>query len=326
MNKPKKANGKIIVTGAAGAIGSHVAEALRKEGHEVVGIDMVNDYYSPSIKEITIVDLKKAGIPVVRRNIAKDDLSDILEGTEVIFHFAAQPGISATTPFEQYMENNIVATHKLLEAARNLKSLKLFVHISTSSVYGARADSDETAEPKPTSNYGVTKLAAEQLALSYARDKGLLVTVLRLFSVYGERERPEKLYHKVIRCVLENAPFTLHEGSEHHRRSYTHVSDIVKACLLVIKKIDKVRGEIFNIGTDKTMTTGEGLAIIEKITGKKILIKTVPRRAGDQLETAAQIDKARKILGYKPTMRPQEGLRRQVEWYKKKLHKSGNKG
>lgn len=316
---------KIIVTGAAGAIGSHVAEVLSKEGYEVVGIDVVTDYYAPAIKEITITDLKKAGIPVIRRNIANEALDDVLSGAEIIFHFAAQPGISATTPFEKYVENNIVATHKLLEAAARLNTLKLFIHISTSSIYGARADSDETAEPKPTSYYGVTKLASEQLALSYWREKSLPVTVLRLFSVYGERERPEKLYHKVIRCVFENKPFTLHEGSELHRRSYTHVLDVVKACLLVVKKIDKARGEIFNIGTDKTITTGEGIAIIEKITGKKILIQKVPRRAGDQLETAAQIDKARAILGYKPTMRPEEGLKRQVLWYKKKLHKSGNK-
>jgi len=317
---------KIIITGAAGAIGSHVTEAFKKKGHEVIGIDAVTDYYSIDIKEITISDLKKSGIPVVRKNLAQDNVSDVLKGAHVIFHFAAQPGISATTSFEKYVENNIVATYKLLEAASKVEGLKLFIHISTSSIYGALADSDETAEPKPTSYYGVTKLAAEQLALSYWREKGLPVSVLRLFSVYGERERPEKLYHKVIRNIYRDEQFTLHEGSELHRRSYTHVSDIVKACLLVAAKIDKAKGEIFNIGNDKTITTGDGLSLIEKITGKKIQVKKVPRRAGDQLETEAKIDKARKILGYKPTMAPLAGLRLQVEWYKKKLHKPANKG
>ncbi len=317
----KTSKKKIVVTGAAGAIGSHVAEALKKENHDVVGIDILTDYYSPEIKEINISDLEKAGITIVRKNIATEDLSDVLNGAQVIYHFAAQPGISATTSFEKYLENNIVATHKLLDAARKLKSLELFVHISTSSVYGAHADSDETAEPRPTSFYGVTKLAAEQLTLSYARDKGLPVVVLRLFSVYGERERPEKLYHKVIRNILNNESFTLHEGSELHRRSYTHVADVVDACLLVLERVDAVTGEIFNIGTDKTITTGEGLALIEKIMGKKIKYKKVPPRPGDQIETAAKIGKARKILGYDPKVSPEEGLKREVEWYKNKIHK-----
>ena len=316
---------KILVTGAVGAVGSHVALALKKSGHEVIGLDAFTDYYDVAIKEITASDLKRASIDIIRKNLAHDDISSDLEGVEIVYHFAAQPGISASTPFQNYLENNIIATQKLLEAVVRSSTLKLFVHISTSSIYGARADSDETAEPKPTSVYGVTKLAAEQLALAYARDKGLPVTVLRLFSVYGERERPEKLYHKVIQNVLNDEPFTLYEGSEKHVRSYTHVSDIVDACLLVLEKIEKVRGEIFNIGTDKTMTTGEGLAIIEELLGKKIIKNVVPKRAGDQLETSAKIDKARKILGYDPKIMPKEGLRRQIDWYKEKLHKRLNK-
>ena len=311
---------KIVVTGAAGALGSHVAEAFKKDGHDVVGIDVFTDYYSPKIKEITEADLAKAGISILRKNLATDDVEGVLADASVMFHFAAQPGISASTPFEKYVENNVTATHKLLEAAKKLSNLKLFVQVSTSSVYGAKADSDEAAEPKPTSYYGVTKLASEQLALSYFRDKGVPVTALRLFSVYGERERPEKLYHKVIRSVMNDEPFSLCEGSEHHKRSYTHVSDVVGACLLVVKNPEKAIGEIFNIGSDTIITTGEGLALIEKITGKKIKYKKVPRRPGDQLETAAKIDKARKILGYNPKVGPEEGLRRQVKWYLEKIH------
>jgi nucleoside-diphosphate-sugar epimerase len=316
---------KILVTGAAGALGSHVAEALKKNSHDVVGLDAFTDYYDVAIKEITASDLKRVGIDIIRKNLARDDISSALDGVEVVYHFAAQPGISSSTSFEKYLENNIVATERLLEAVAKVPTLRLFVFISTSSIYGARADSDETAEPKPTSIYGVTKLAAEQLALAYARDRGLPVTALRLFSVYGERERPEKLYHKVIKNVLNDEPLTLYEGSENHVRSYTHVSDVVDACLLVLSKIALVKGEIFNIGTDKTITTGEGLALIEEILGKKIMRKKVPKRAGDQLETSAQIDKARKILGYDPKVAPKEGLRREVEWYKQKLHKKGNK-
>ncbi|MBI5134482.1 MAG: NAD-dependent epimerase/dehydratase family protein [Candidatus Taylorbacteria bacterium] len=310
---------KILVTGAAGAIGSHVAEAFKRAGHDVLGLDAVTDYYSPKIKEITIADLGRSGIEVVRLDLSSDDLAFALEGVEAIYHFAAQPGISASTAFEAYVKNNIIATHRLLEAAGKVPSLRIFVHISTSSVYGAKADSDEATEPKPTSHYGVTKLASEQLALSYFRDKGLPVAVLRLFSVYGERERPEKLYHKVIRNVLRGEPLTLYDGSERHIRSYTHVSDVVDACSIVLAKAALVRGEIFNIGSDKTITTGEGLALIERIIDKKIAFKRMPRRAGDQIETSARIDKARRILGYDPKVSPEEGLRREVAWYREKI-------
>src|SRR6185436_17280051 len=137
-------------------------------------------------------------------DLVTEDVSHLLTGTDFIFHLAAQPGISASTPFENYLNNNIVATQKLLDQARGVTTLQGFIHASTSSVYGKHANSDETSEPKPTSHYGVTKLAAEQLALSYHRESGLPVTVLRFFSVYGERERPEKLYHKLIKAMHED--------------------------------------------------------------------------------------------------------------------------
>lgn len=311
---------RILVTGVAGAIGSHVAEHFSKLGHEVIGVDILTPYYDREIKEINLADVVASGVKVHIADLATDDLDHLLRGIDIIFHFAAQPGISAVTPFEDYVRNNITATHRLLEAALKVPEIKGFVHISTSSVYGARASDDETIEPKPTSFYGVTKLAAEQLALSYYRELGLPVVVLRLFSVYGERERPEKLYHKLIRSMLEDREFTLYEGSEYHVRSYTHVADIVKACDLVVKNIDRAVGEIFNIGSDKTVTTGEGIKTIERIIGKPARLVVVPRRLGDQAETAAQIEKARRVLGYSPTVSVEEGLARQVKWFKEKLH------
>ncbi len=311
---------RVLVTGVVGAVGSHVAEALARIGHEVIGIDAFTNYYDPAIKELTARELEAQGIRIVRSDLVTDDLSPHLSGVEAIYHFAAQPGISASTTFDEYLRNNIIATHRLVEAARLVPSLSLFVHISTSSVYGREAVGDEETVPKPTSHYGVTKLAAEQLVLAAHRDRGLPATVLRLFSVYGERERPEKLYHKLIRSALTKKPFTLYEGAREHRRSYTHVSDVVDACLRVLSSRDVVCGEIFNIGTDETMTTGEGLAIIESLLGP-IEYTLVPKRAGDQVETAANITKARTLLGYAPKMSAREGLRREVEWCRRLLHK-----
>ncbi len=311
---------KILVTGVAGAIGSHVAERLAQMGHDVIGIDSLTDYYHRAIKETNLSDVKESGVKVFLSDLSVDDISETMPDIEVIYHFAAQPGISASTSFDLYVKNNIIATHRLLEKAMELSALKVFVHISTSSIYGARAQGDETTEPKPTSYYGVTKLTAEQLAMSYHRELHLPVTVLRLFSVYGERERPEKLYHKLIKSILEGKTFPLHEGSEHHVRSYTHVEDIVNACVLVLDNFDKAIGEIFNIGNDKTITTGEGIRALEEILGGKANLIIMPRRTGDQAETAANIKKARETLGYNPKIDISEGLFRQVKWHKDKLH------
>lgn len=311
---------KILVTGVAGAIGSHVAEHFARLGHEVVGADVLTDYYDRAIKEINLEDVAASGVKIHLCDLAVDDIDHLMKGVAVVFHFAAQPGISASTPLEIYVRNNIIATHRLLEASRKVPGLQGFVHISTSSVYGSVAYGDEGSEVKPTSYYGVTKLAAEQLALAYHRSYGLPVTVLRLFSVYGPRERPEKLYHKLIKSILEDKDFTLHEGSEHHVRSYTYIDDIVHACDLVVKNLNLAIGEIFNIGTDQTVTTGEGIKVIERLLGKPARLVVAPRRPGDQKETGANIGKVRRMLGYNPVTGIEEGLAGQVVWYKDKLH------
>jgi len=314
-------NMKILVTGVAGAIGSHLAERLLELDHEVIGIDALTPYYSTLIKKMNALDVEAKGVKMFYQNLAEDNLSRALEGVEVIFHLAAQPGISASTPFEDYVVNNIIATHRLLEAAKKLSSLKMFLYASTSSIYGVRAGGDEETEPKPTSHYGVTKLASEQLALSYYRDEGLPVSVLRFFSVYGERERPDKFYYKLIKAIHDDTEVPFFEGSEYHRRSYTYVSDIIDGCILVLHNLEKVIGEIFNIGGDQVITTAEGIKIVEKIIGKKAKLKMLPRRSGDQFETVANIEKIKKFLGYNPKISFRDGLERQVDWYAKKIHK-----
>lgn len=308
-----------LVTGCAGFIGSHLAERLVALGHSLRGIDCFTDYYARSLKELNVHQLKEAGVDFQPLDLAQDDLRAAVRDVEVVYHLAAQPGISATTTFQTYMQNNVTATYRLLEAVKTLPSFRCFVNISTSSVYGADATGDETSEPKPTSYYGVTKLAAEQLALAYTRDQGVPTCSLRLFSVYGPRERPEKLYPKLIRCILEDKEFPLHEGSERHLRSFTYVGDIVDGMIAVLQKLDKCIGEIFNIGTDAAITTGEGIRIVEDIIGKSAKFARKPKRAGDQLKTHANIEKARRVLGYNPTTTPREGLAKEVEWFRQNI-------
>ena len=313
---------RILVTGAAGAIGSHVAERLCREGHEVIAVDSFTDYYDRKIKELNAATVRAAGADFRNIDLATDDLSSAVDGVEVVFHLAAQPGISVTTPFEKYLRNNIIATERLLSEAEKNKSLKAFINFGTSSIYGAYANGDEKTEPKPTSNYGATKLAAEQLVLSRHRNHGFPALSLRIFSVYGERERPEKLYHKLTKAILEDTEFPLYENARGMTRSYTYVGDIVDGCMLVLQNLDSCIGEIINLGNDATHTTGKGIDLIEEILGKKARFKIVPPRPGDQKETSADIAKAKRLFGYKPKVSLADGLAREVEWYIKHIHKN----
>ena len=310
---------KILVTGAAGFIGSHLAEKLAELGHDVAGVDCFTDYYSRKLKELNAADVKAKGVRFAETDLATDALDEALAGVEIVYHCAAQPGISDQVPFEDYVRNNLVATQRLAEAAMDAPALALFVNVSTSSVYGKHAIDPEDAAPKPTSYYGVTKLAAEQLALSYHRQKGFPACSLRLFSVYGPRERPEKLYPRLIGCILTDAPFPLYEGSREHSRSYSYIDDIVQGFVAVLDHVDECVGEIFNIGSDIETTTGAGIDIVERILGRKARIAQRPARKGDQLRTHANIDKARRVLGYNPYTRPEEGLRAEVDWYRERI-------
>ena len=161
---------KILVTGAAGFIGSHLSEKLVDLGHDVVGLDAYTPYYNPELKIQNTQDLSKKGIEVITADLAEDDLTQIVAGKDVIYHLAAQPGISAHTPFETYLRNNIIATQNLIKTVYDVGDISFFVNIATSSIYGSHAIGDESSAPEPTSHYGVTKLAAEQLIMALNRD------------------------------------------------------------------------------------------------------------------------------------------------------------
>lgn len=311
---------KILVTGAAGFIGSHTAEFFSNEGHQVYGIDNFSSYYNPALKKLNLADVEKAGVTFIEADIISNLKEKLPTDFDYVFHFAAQPGISATTSLEEYVQNNIFATQNLLDWVKETSpNLKLFVNIATSSIYGKEATLPETALPKPVSFYGTTKLAAEQLALGEQRAGKLNACSLRLYSVYGPRERPEKLYTKLIKSIYDQTEFPLFEGSEKHSRSFTYVGDIVKGMATVIGKERKINGEIINIGSDVEYTTQQGIELIEKIIGLKAKIKVTPPRPGDQLRTTALIDKARKLLSYKPETSFEVGLEKQVDWYREKF-------
>lgn len=308
---------KILVTGAAGFIGSHTAERLQHLGHDVIGVDNFCPYYSVDLKRLNAKSLTDVGVTIIEKDLRDADLYNVLPlDVDYIFHFAAQPGISSSSTFEDYFSNNIIATKNLVDYALQCEQLKLFVNIGTSSIYGLEATYPEDVAVKPASHYGVTKLAAEQLVLQKSREDQFKACSLRLYSVIGPRERPEKMYTKLIDLGLKDEAFPLYEGSDTHLRSFTYVGDIVDGVVSVIGNEDKVNGEIFNLGTEVEHTTQEGIEAVEKVLGKKIKLNVIPKRAGDQLRTKANIDKARRLLNYNPQTTLLESVKSQVDWFK----------
>ncbi len=307
---------RVLITGVAGFIGSHMAEKLVDLGYQVTGIDNFSDYYNVSLKRQNAEILRKKGVLVLEKDLRNpEDYEDLTQDFNFVFHFAGHPGISASSSFDDYFSNNVYATELLLNFSLQNKNLKHFFNIGTSSIYGREATFKETEMPRPVSNYGVSKLAAEQLVLSLARSEKIKASSLRLYSVYGPRERPDKLYTKLIQCASNDEEFPLFEGSEEHLRSFTYVGDIVDGIARALENFEKLNTEIINLGSEEEFSTRDGIHFIEEILGKKIRIKHLPRRPGDQLRTRAKIEKAREFIGYDPKISLYEGLEKQVEWY-----------
>ena len=309
----------ILVTGAAGFIGSHLAERLLQSGHRVRALDALTHTYSAALKTLTLRQLQSRGATVFKIDLAADDLHDALDGVDIAFHLAGQPGISASLPFDVFARNNILATARLLDALHRNAGLKGFINVSTSSVYGVDATGDESTATAPTSSYGVTKLAAEQLVLARAREGSLTACSLRLYSVYGPRERPEKLYTRLIASLLEDREFPLFVGSLEHQRSFTYVADVVEGMIAAMNHIDACNGEIFNLGAETSITTREAIHAAETLIGRQARMVIQPKRPGEQWRTQANIAKARQRLGYAPRHTLREGLAAQIAWYRTEI-------
>jgi nucleoside-diphosphate-sugar epimerase len=311
---------KILITGVAGFIGSHLSECLAKHGHEVVGIDNLSDYYDVKLKQDNVECIKKAGVHFIKADLQiPDEYSNIGNDFDFIYHLAAQPGLSKDLTFESYLNNNVVATKTLIEFTKAQKQLKHFFYISTSSVYGKYATVSEEVAPQPISTYGITKLAAEQMVLSESRQHHFRASSYRLYSVYGPRERPDKLFTKLIYCGLNDLKFPLFEGSFKHERSFTYVDDIVNALVNTLIVHNILDGEIINLGHFQKNSTQDGILIVERLLKKHIQIEVLAPRDGDQQQTQANIGKAKLLLNYHPKTSFEAGIRQQIEWYKSKI-------
>ena len=308
-----------IVTGVAGFIGSHLAQALLKQGANVIGIDQFNDYYDRQIKQNNISVLKQySGFKPIEANIQDLDWRQLLQSVEIVYHQAAQAGVRASwgRDFHHYTERNINATQVILEGAKQVPSLQRIVYASSSSIYGnaVTMPTPETLCPQPVSPYGITKLAGERLCWLYQQNFGVPVTALRYFTVYGPRQRPDMAFHKFFKAAIDGEAISIY-GDGRQTRDYTYVSDAV-AANLAAGKVPKAIGEVFNIGGGSRVTLLELLKIMEQVIGHPIKKNYVNKAAGDARHTSADVTKANKMLNYVPQVSLKEGLAKEWQWIK----------
>jgi len=323
----------ILLTGAAGFIGFHVAKKLLSRGMAVIGVDSLNDYYDPSLKKARIAQIKDhKAFTFIQADIADAKaIGQIVSGNPgitAIVHLAAQAGVrySLENP-HAYAQSNLAGQLVMLEAARNLKKLEHFVYASSSSVYGnaTQAPFPETARTnQPVSLYAATKRAGELMTHSYCELYKFPATGLRFFTVYGPWGRPDMAYFSFTKAILEDKPIKVFNNGD-LRRDFTYIDDIVYGVVQAIDKppteksryrIGDAKHRIFNLGNHRPVMLGDFIATIEKSLGKKATRENAPMAAGDVYETCADITAARDVLGFEPQTTLDAGIPKFVDWYK----------
>ena len=310
----------VLITGAAGFIGSTLATALTGRGDTVTGVDCFTDYYARDIKESNLAELRtRPNFRFVEAALQTVDLDALLDGVTHVFHLAAQAGVRKSwgDDFRTYTTHNVDATQRLLEAVKS-KPIEKLVYASSSSVYGdvATIPMRETAYVQPVSPYGVTKLAAEHLCHLYFVNYGVPTVSLRYFTVYGPRQRPDMAFHRFIRAALLEQPITLF-GDGEQSRDFTFVGDTVAA---TIAAGDRGRpGTVYNIGGGSRVTINQVLEMIARLTGRTLDIRRLAAEKGDMRDTSADSSRAEADLGYAPTHSLEAGLAAECAWLSRLL-------
>ena len=310
---------RCLVTGVGGFVGSHLAERLLADGHEVCGVDAFIDYYPRSIKESNVAELhSQKNFTFIEDDLLSMNLQILLEGVDVIFHQAAQAGVRASwgRDFQRYTDCNILATQRLLEEAMHVHTLQRFVYASSSSVYGNTnvLPIKETVTPQPVSPYGVTKLAAEHLCTLYHRNFGVPTVSLRYFTVYGPRQRPDMAFNRFCHAILRHQPIHIF-GDGTQTRDFTYISDIVEANILAATR-QNVAGEVMNIAGGSRVTMLEVIEVLQEISGSEVAVVFENKQHGDVDHTYADTHLAEQVLGYHPQVALHEGLAHEFGYFK----------
>ena len=306
---------KVLITGVAGFVGSHLAEKLLGENYDVVGVDKFLDNYPRRFKQKNLGSfLKHPKFKFLEEDLLNVNLGEILKDVSYVFHLAAQPGVRSSwgDEFTEYSQNNIMATQLLLEAGKESR-VKKIVYASSSSVYGDTDDLPmrEEGNTRPVSPYGVSKLAAEHLCYLYWKAYGLPTVSLRFFTVYGPRQRPDMFFHIFMDGLRKNQEVPLYDDGE-QTRDFTYCGDIVDG--LIGAALYPGAGEVFNLGGGTESSVLNAIHIVEKISGRKAKLKTFERQKGDVRHTRARLDSATEKLDYRPKVSLEEGLSQQWRW------------
>jgi UDP-glucuronate 4-epimerase len=307
---------RALVTGCAGFIGSQLTESLLADGCRVVGIDCFNDNYGRAQK---LRNLERARgwdeFDFVPIDLARGDLHEFLNECDTVFHLAAEPGVRPSwgARFDTYVRNNVIAAQHLLDAAAAWPE-KRFVYASSSSIYGQAETfpTHEDTRPRPLSPYGVTKLAAEHLCGLYHANHGVRTVSLRLFSVYGPRQRPDMAFTTFCRAAIERTPITVF-GDGKQTRDFTYVDDVISAIRLAAET-EGVEGRVYNVGGGSRISLNAAIDMLNRLAGRSLDVHYVERKHGEVRDTVADTSRARSELGFQPLARFENGLSRQFEW------------
>ncbi len=310
-------SGRVVVTGAAGFIGSHLSEALLDHGFQVTGIDAFTASYPQANKRANAASLvARPGFELVEGDLSTMELDPLLAGADVVLHQAAQAGVRSSwgLDFDVYVRDNVIATQRLLEACVRCNVRRL-VAASSSSVYGDAPTypTTEASTTRPVSPYGVTKLASEHLCLAYAQldTSTMTVATLRYFTVYGPRQRPDMAFRRFLEAAYAGRPITVY-GDGEQTRDFTFVDDAVRANLLAMTA--PFRAEPVNVGGGRRVTLNEVLDLVGRITGRRLRIVRAPSQPGDARHTGADGARAEALLGYRPEVDLETGLALQAAW------------
>ena len=308
--------GHTLLTGVAGFIGSHLADFLISRGVRIRGVDAYTDTYAPARKRDNIAAASRSpDLELVTGDLARDDLRPLLEDVDTVVHLAGEPGVPTSwgSGFPTYVERNILATHRLLEAA-TAAGVRRFVYASSSSVYGPQDQPlVESATLRPLSPYGATKLAGEALVAAYGQERGLSTVALRYFSVFGPRQRPDMAAHRFIEAILDRRPVPVY-GDGRQARDFTYVADVV-AATAAAATAPVPTATVLNVAKGEPVEVRELIAMIADDLGIEPEIERRPERAGDTFRTDGCAEAARELLGWTPVTDVRSGIRRQVEWH-----------